>query len=195
MAMIEARGLTKTYRVVQKKDGRAGALVGLFRREYREVARRRWDQLHDRARRDGRISRAQRRGQDDDAQDAFRADLSRAEARRRCWASCRGSEPTPSGASSRWSWGRRTSSGGTCRPADSFELLREIYLIPPGRVSEDAGGADRTAGRREADTPGRARAFAGRADENGADRRASCTGRSYSCSTSRRSASTWSRRG
>ncbi len=37
MAMIEARGLTKTYRVVQKKAGMRGSLVGLFRREYREV--------------------------------------------------------------------------------------------------------------------------------------------------------------
>jgi ABC-2 type transport system ATP-binding protein len=37
MAMIEAVGLTKTYRVVQKKAGVRGSLVGLFRREYREV--------------------------------------------------------------------------------------------------------------------------------------------------------------
>jgi ABC-2 type transport system ATP-binding protein len=35
--MIEAVGLTKTYRVVQKKEGVRGALQGLFRREYREV--------------------------------------------------------------------------------------------------------------------------------------------------------------
>ena len=37
MSMIEAVGLTKTYRVVQKKAGLRGALRGLFRREYREV--------------------------------------------------------------------------------------------------------------------------------------------------------------
>ena len=37
MSMIEAVGLTKTYRVVQKKEGVGGALRGLFRREYREV--------------------------------------------------------------------------------------------------------------------------------------------------------------
>jgi ABC-2 type transport system ATP-binding protein len=37
MAMIEAVGLTKTYRVVQKKGGVGGALKGLFHREYREV--------------------------------------------------------------------------------------------------------------------------------------------------------------
>jgi ABC-2 type transport system ATP-binding protein len=37
MSMIEATGLTKTYRVVQKKEGVRGALSGLWRREYREV--------------------------------------------------------------------------------------------------------------------------------------------------------------
>jgi ABC-2 type transport system ATP-binding protein len=37
MSMIEAAGLTKTYRVVQKKEGVRGALSGLWRREYREV--------------------------------------------------------------------------------------------------------------------------------------------------------------
>ncbi len=30
-SMIEAAGLTKTYRVVQKKEGVRGALRGLFR--------------------------------------------------------------------------------------------------------------------------------------------------------------------
>ena len=37
MAIIEADGLTKTYRVFQKKEGVLGALRGLYRREYREV--------------------------------------------------------------------------------------------------------------------------------------------------------------
>src|SRR5262245_6721909 len=37
MAIIEANGLTKTYRVVQKKAGFLGALRGLVRREYKEV--------------------------------------------------------------------------------------------------------------------------------------------------------------
>jgi ABC-2 type transport system ATP-binding protein len=37
MSMIEAVDLTKTYRVVQKKAGVMGALRGLYRREYREV--------------------------------------------------------------------------------------------------------------------------------------------------------------
>ena len=37
MSMIEAVGLTKTYRVVQKKEGVLGALRGLYRREYSEV--------------------------------------------------------------------------------------------------------------------------------------------------------------
>jgi ABC-2 type transport system ATP-binding protein len=37
MSMIEAAGLTKTYRVAQKKEGVLGALRGLYRREYKEV--------------------------------------------------------------------------------------------------------------------------------------------------------------
>jgi ABC-2 type transport system ATP-binding protein len=36
-AIIEATGLTKTYRVAQKKAGFLGAVRGLFRREYKEV--------------------------------------------------------------------------------------------------------------------------------------------------------------
>src|ERR1700724_2463120 len=37
MPLIEANGLSKTYRVYQKKEGLLGALRGLFRREYKEV--------------------------------------------------------------------------------------------------------------------------------------------------------------
>src|SRR5712671_247743 len=37
MPIIEAMGLTKTYRVSQKKEGLFGALRGLVRREYKEV--------------------------------------------------------------------------------------------------------------------------------------------------------------
>ena len=37
MAIIEATGLSKTYRVAQKKAGFLGAVRGLFRREYKEV--------------------------------------------------------------------------------------------------------------------------------------------------------------
>jgi ABC-2 type transport system ATP-binding protein len=37
MSIIEAQGLTKTYRVFQKTPGLAGALRGLFRRTYKEV--------------------------------------------------------------------------------------------------------------------------------------------------------------
>ncbi len=37
MPIIEAEGLTKTYRVFQKKEGVLGALRGLYRREYKEV--------------------------------------------------------------------------------------------------------------------------------------------------------------
>src|ERR1700719_3153314 len=37
MPMIEATGLTKVYRVYQKKEGIFGALRGLFRREYKDI--------------------------------------------------------------------------------------------------------------------------------------------------------------
>jgi ABC-2 type transport system ATP-binding protein len=37
MPIIEADGLTKTYRVFQKKEGLLGAVRGLFRREYKDV--------------------------------------------------------------------------------------------------------------------------------------------------------------
>jgi ABC-2 type transport system ATP-binding protein len=37
MPIIEADGLTKTYRVFQKKEGVLGALRGLYKREYKEV--------------------------------------------------------------------------------------------------------------------------------------------------------------
>jgi ABC-2 type transport system ATP-binding protein len=37
MPIIEAHGLTKTYRVFQKKEGLLGALKGLYHREFKEV--------------------------------------------------------------------------------------------------------------------------------------------------------------
>ncbi|MFO0952319.1 MAG: ATP-binding cassette domain-containing protein [Isosphaeraceae bacterium] len=37
MAIIEAVGLTKTYRVFQKREGVLGAIRGLYRREYKDV--------------------------------------------------------------------------------------------------------------------------------------------------------------
>ncbi len=54
--------------------------------------------------------------------------------------------------------------------ADSFELLREIYVIPPDEFRATLGELTELAGRRKADAAGGARAFAGRADEDGADR-------------------------
>jgi ABC-2 type transport system ATP-binding protein len=37
MSVIEIRGLRKSYRVYQKKEGLAASLRGLFHREYRDV--------------------------------------------------------------------------------------------------------------------------------------------------------------
>ena len=102
MSMIEAVELTKTYRVVQKKEGVLGALRGLFRREYREV--RAVDTISFTIEPGEMVAflGPNGAGQDDDAQDALGADLSRRAARRGCWASSPGSGPTPSAASSRW---------------------------------------------------------------------------------------------
>src|SRR3954451_2796802 len=37
MPIIEANGLSKTYRVFQKKEGLLGSIRGLYRRQYKEV--------------------------------------------------------------------------------------------------------------------------------------------------------------
>src|SRR6185369_8823217 len=37
MPIIDVQGLSKTYRVFQKKEGFLGAVRGLFRRKYKEV--------------------------------------------------------------------------------------------------------------------------------------------------------------
>ena len=37
MAIIEIRGLTKSYRIYQKKEGLGASIRGLFRREYRTI--------------------------------------------------------------------------------------------------------------------------------------------------------------
>ena len=169
MPIIEARELTKTYRVFQKQEGLLGAVRGLYHREYREVTRGGPDQLHHRARRDGRLPGPQRRGQDHDAEDALRADLSQRRRgpgpRFRPLAASRflpppvlaghgAEEPALVGPSRR----RQL-------PAPSRDLLH-----PAGRLRQDAGRIDRTAGRGQAHPPGRSRALAGRADEDGADR-------------------------
>src|SRR5207244_95456 len=129
------------------------------------------DQLPDRAGRDGGVPRSQWGGEDDDVEDALGPDLSDRRggagaglrplaARRRLPPPVRagdGPEESALGGPP----GRRET------PAPAGDLRD-----PTGRVPADPGGADRAAGRGEADPPGGARALAGRADEDGADRRA-----------------------
>ena len=185
--------LTKTYRVFQKKEGVLARLARAVSAANTARSGPSTGQLHDRARRDGRVPRAQRRRQDHDAEDALGLDLSDQRRRPACSVSCPGSAPTRFAASSRWSWARRTSSGGTCRPPTaSSSTARSTRSRRPS--STDPRRADRAARRREADPPGRARAVAGRADEDGADRRPAAPAAGCCCSTSRRSAWTsWPR--
>ena len=44
---------------------------------------------------------------------------------------CRGNAKTPTAGGLPWSWGRRISSGGTCRLQESFRLHQQIYRIEP----------------------------------------------------------------
>ncbi len=74
MAVIQIRGLKKSYRVYQKQEGLWASLTGLFHREYRDVEAVRGIDLERRRRRVCRVSRTQRRRQDDHAQAAVGCD-------------------------------------------------------------------------------------------------------------------------
>ena len=169
--MIEAVGLTKTYRVVQKKEGVRGALRGLFRREYREV--RAVDQISFTIEPGEMVAFLGPNGagktttlkmlsgliypSSGEARVLGFVPWLRADAFRRQFALVMGQK------NQLW-W--------DLPAADSFELHREIYAIPPAEFRETLDRADRAPGCREADAAGGARAVAGRADEDGADRRA-----------------------
>ena len=154
---------------------------------------RRRRRLRDRAGGDGGVPRTQRRGQDDDLEDAFGSDLPD----ERLGA---GARVCPLAAGRRLSPPVRPGDGpeepALVGPAGRRQLRASSrdLLDSPGRLPAHAGRADRAARGRRADPPGGPRAVAGRADEDGADRGAACTSRNCSCSTSRRSASTWWRR-
>ncbi len=102
MAIIEADGLTKTYRVFQKKEGLLGALRGLYRREFKEVKAVDGVSFSIEPGEMVAFLGPERGGEDDDPEDALGPDLPDVGARRRCWALPPGSGPTRSAASSRW---------------------------------------------------------------------------------------------
>ena len=193
MSMIEAVGLTKTYRVVQKKEGVLGALRGLFRREYREV--RAVDRISFTIEPGEMVAFLGPNGAGKTTTLKMLSGLiypTRGEAR------VLGFVPWQRADAFRRQFslvmGQKNQLWWDLPAADSFQLHREIYAIPPAEFRADARRADRAPGRGEADAPGRARAVAGRADEDGADRRAAAPAAGCSCSTSRRSAWTsWPR--
>ena len=68
--MIEVRGLTKTYRTYKKRPGLAGAVRGLFHREYEQAVAADNVSFQRARRRIGRLSRPEWRGQNHDPEDA-----------------------------------------------------------------------------------------------------------------------------
>ena len=71
MPIIQAEGLSKTYRVTQKKDGLLGAFRGLYHREYKEVKAVGGVSFSIEPGEMVGVPRPQRGGQDDHAQDAL----------------------------------------------------------------------------------------------------------------------------
>ena len=72
MPAIETHDLTKVYRTYKKAPGLWGAIKGLGRREYEDVRAADGVTLFHRGGRVRRLPRAERRGQDDGAEDALR---------------------------------------------------------------------------------------------------------------------------
>ncbi len=142
MSMIEAVELTKTYRVAQKKEGVLGALRGLYRREYREV--RAVDQISFRIEPGEMVAFLGPNGAGKTTTLKMLSGLiyptagearvlgfvpwQRADAFRRQFALVMGQK------NQLW-W--------DLPAADSFQLLREIYAIPPAEFRADARRADR----------------------------------------------------
>ena len=116
MPIIEADGLTKTYRVFQKKEGLLGALRGLFRREYKEVQA--VDGVSFTIEPGEMVAFLGPNGAGKTTTLKMLSGLIYPTSRHGAGARLRplGAAPTPSAAGSPWSWARRTSSGGTCPP-------------------------------------------------------------------------------
>ena len=190
MPIIQADGLSKTYRVFQKKDGLLGAVRGLYKRDYKEVKAVGGVSFSIEPGEMVAFPRPQWCGQDHHTQDALRPDLPHV-------GLGRGSRVRPLEA------GRFLPP--SVRPGDGPEESALVgppgrrqlpapprdLLAPEGRIRKDTRRADRTAGGREADPPGGPRAFPWRTDEDGADRRPAPPTQAPAPGTSRPSASTW----
>ena len=72
-AAIQVEALSKTYQVPEREGGFGAAVRSFFRRRYKNVEAVQRRQLPHRPRRGRRLPGAERRGQDDDPQDALRA--------------------------------------------------------------------------------------------------------------------------
>ena len=142
---VQLESLRKVYRVPVRQAGVGAALRSLVRRQTRDVVAVDDVIVRDRPRRDRRFPRAERRRQDDDAEDALRLCI-RPAARSDVLGTFPGGASASSCARSRSSWASAISLVWDIPAMDSFELNRAIYRIPPARVPADTGRADRTAG-------------------------------------------------
>ena len=171
MAIIEATGLTKTYRVAQKTEGVLGALRGLYHREYREVTAVNQISFSIEPGEMVAFLGPNGAGKTTTLKMLVRPDLPHPG---------RGPSPglhplatgrplpTPILA------GDGPEEPALVGPAGRRQLpvaSRDLFDTP-GRLRADARRIDRTARGSEADSPGGARAVARRANEDGADRRA-----------------------
>ena len=130
MPIIEALGLTKTYRVFQKKPGLRGAVRNLFRREYKEV--RAVNDVHFSIEPGEMVAFL---GPNSSGKTTTLKMLSGliypTSGSAAYWALCPGSGPTPSAAASRWSWARRTNCGGICPPPTASSSIAKSTLCRP----------------------------------------------------------------
>ena len=131
MPIIEATDLSKIYRVTQKKEGVLGALRGLYRREYKEV--RAVDGVSFTIEPGEMVAFLGPNGAGKTTTLKMLSGpyLSDQRFGSRSSASCPGSGTTPFAAVLRWSWGRRTSSGGTCPPPTASSSTVRFTRFPP----------------------------------------------------------------
>ena len=182
--------LEKFFDVPEREAGLLAATKSLVRRKTREVRAVDAISFDIASRRDRRLPGAERRGQDDDPEDALGSPLSDGRGRPGPRPRAVEAGAGTSSAGSRSSWGIATSCSGIFPALDSFELNRAIYRDPARGLPAAAGRAHRAPRRRRPRPEAGSAALARRADEGRDRRRARSIGRRCSSSTSRRSAST-----